>query len=86
MNDDSAIGVIEAIEDFGLRVPEDISVIGCDDLNRSKFHSPSTVSTIATPKMEVGMLAVNLLMREIAGMSSEEIILNGKLILRESCL
>lgn len=84
-NDDSAIGVIEAIEDFGLRVPEDISIIGCDGLNRSKFHSPS-LSTIETPKMEVGMLAVNLLMREIAGMSSEEIILNGKLILRESCL
>lgn len=85
MNDDSAIGVIEAIEDFGLRVPEDISVIGCDDINRSKFHSPA-VSTVSTPKMEVGMLAVNMLMREIAGMSSEEIILNGKLILRESCL
>ena len=84
-NDDSAIGVIEAIEDFGLRVPEDISIIGCDDLNRSKFHSQS-LSTVATPKMEIGMLAVNMLMREIAGMSSEEIVLNGKLILRESCL
>ena len=85
MNDDSAIGAIEAIEDFGLRVPKDISVIGCDDINRSKFHSPS-ISTVATPKMEVGMLAVNMLMREIAGMSSEEIVLNGKLVLRESCL
>lgn len=85
MNDDSAIGTIEAIKDFGLRVPEDISVIGCDDINRSKFHSPAA-STVATPKMEVGMLAVNMLMREIAGMSSEEIVLNGKLILRESCL
>lgn len=84
-NDDSAIGVIEAIKEFGLRVPEDISIMGCDDLNRSKFHSPS-LSTVATPKMEMGMLAVNMLMRKISGMSSEEIVLNGKLILRESCL
>lgn len=85
LNDDSAIGTIEAIRNHGLRVPEDIAVLGCDDLNRSKYHTPS-LSTVATPKIEIGMLAVNMLMRKIAGIPTEEIVLNGKLILRESCL
>lgn len=85
LNDDSAIGTIEAIRSHGLSVPDDIAVVGCDDLNRSKYHTPS-LSTVATPKIELGMLAVNMLMRKITGIPTEEIVLNGKLILRESCL
>lgn len=85
LNDDSAIGAIDAIQSHGLKVPEDISIVGCDDLSRSRYYTPS-LSTVSTPKIEMGMLAVNMLMRSISGIPSEQIVLNGKLILRESCL
>lgn len=85
LNDDSAIGTIEAIRNNGLSVPDDISIVGCDDLNRSKYNIPS-LTTVSTPKIEFGMLAVNMLIRRIAGFPPEEIVLDGKMILRESCL
>lgn len=84
INDETAIGVIEALQEEGMKVPEQISVIGCDNISISRFiHPPLT--TIEMPKFEVGILAVNMLLRRMAGMPAEKVVLNGKLIIRESC-
>lgn len=84
INDETAIGVIEAFRDEGINVPEEVSVIGCDNISISRFVQPP-LTTIEMPKFEVGILTVNMLLRRIAGMPPERVVLNGKLIIRESC-
>lgn len=84
INDETAIGVIEALQEEKIKVPEEISVIGCDNISSSRFVHPS-LTTIEMPKFEVGILAANMLLRRIKGMPTENIVLSGKLIIRESC-
>ena len=59
-NDTSAIGCINAIMDFGLNVPEDISVVGCDGIDLTKFVKP-VVTTVKNPIDDQGRTAVELL-------------------------
>lgn len=84
INDETAIGVIEALQEEGIKVPQEISVIGCDNISSSRFVQPP-LTTIETPKFEVGILAANMLLRRIKGLPTENIVLSGKLIIRESC-
>lgn len=55
-NDVSAIGAIRALEESGLRVPQDVSVLGFDDIYAAEFHNPA-LSTIRQPLFEMGRLA-----------------------------
>lgn len=55
-NDVSAIGAIRALEESGLRVPQDVSVLGFDDIYAAEFHNPA-LSTIRQPLFEMGSLA-----------------------------
>lgn len=55
-NDISAIGAIRALEESGLRVPQDVSVMGFDDIYAAKFHNPA-LTTIRQPLFEMGKLA-----------------------------
>lgn len=84
INDETAIGVIEALQEEGIKVPEQVSVIGCDNISISRFIQPP-LTTIEMPKFEVGILTVNMLLRRMEGMPPEKVVLNGKLIIRESC-
>jgi LacI family transcriptional regulator len=62
-NDISAIGAIRALEESGLRVPSDVSVLGFDDIYAAAFHNPA-LTTIRQPLFEMGSLAArNLLDR-----------------------
>jgi LacI family transcriptional regulator len=65
-NDVSAIGVVRAILDRGLRVPEDISVVGFDDIQSARFQNPS-LTTIHQPLREMGELAARTLLRQLSG-------------------
>lgn len=65
-NDVSAIGAIQAINQRGLRVPEDISVIGFDDIQSAAFQSPG-LTTIRQPLRKMGMVAAETLLRRISG-------------------
>lgn len=56
-NDSIAIGAIKALKEFGLRTPEDISVIGFDDIHFSAISSPP-LTTMSIPKALIGTLAV----------------------------
>lgn len=87
VNDLSAIGTIEALVEEGIRVPEQVNVLGCDDIESARLVKPS-VSTIRISFEKQGTLAINHLIRLIQGKEKGCIeILNGRIIPREStCL
>lgn len=69
-NDVSAIGAIQAIKEKGLRVPEDISVIGFDDIQSAALQSPG-LTTIRQPLRKMGLVAAETLLRKIAGIGQD---------------
>lgn len=83
-NDKSAIGAIRAIQDKGLSVPKDVSVIGVDDLQISAFTSPR-LTTIRQPLREMGVTAASALLRLIQGEEVPvETVMQPELVIRES--
>lgn len=65
-NDIAAIGAIRAIMNHGLRVPEDISVVGFDDIQGASYHNPS-LTTIRQPLNQMGKMAARILLQRIRG-------------------
>ena len=63
-NDVSAIGAIRALEEMGLRVPVDVSVLGFDDIYSAAFHNPA-LTTIRQPLFEMGSLAAETLLKRL---------------------
>lgn len=87
-NDHLALGVIRAIYEAGLRVPEDIAVVGFDDIEDGRFSIP-TLTTISPDKERIGDLAVAFLLGRITGTRSgppERVEVPCQLIVRESTL
>jgi DNA-binding LacI/PurR family transcriptional regulator len=84
--DDAAIGAMKAIHKFGLKVPNDISIIGLADLEMSEYIRP-TLTTVRVPKVEIGMIAAKVLIDKIESGHTIpiKIELPFKLIERESC-
>jgi len=64
-NDISAIGVIRTLREAGLRVPEDVSVVGFDDALGAAFHNPP-LTTVRQPLHRMGALAAETVLRRIA--------------------
>jgi LacI family transcriptional regulator len=64
-NDISAIGAIRALEEMGLRVPADVSVLGFDDIYAAAFHNPA-LTTIRQPLFEMGSIAARTLLDRLA--------------------
>jgi LacI family transcriptional regulator len=85
-NDLMAIGVIGAFQRAGRRVPDDVSVIGFDDIPQASATYPA-VTTIAQPIAEMGRCAVRLLLDRIAKRDSpyQRIALTTTVVERESC-
>ena len=65
-DDVAAIGAMKAAREFGLRVPEDISVIGFDDIESASYFNPS-LTTIRQPLHQMGAVAAHLLLQRIRG-------------------
>jgi LacI family transcriptional regulator len=65
-NDVSAIGAMRAFRDAGLRIPEDISVVGFDDIQIAAFHNPG-LTTVRQPLQAMGQSAGRLLLRALEG-------------------
>lgn len=83
-NDESAIGTITALMEEGIKVPEQVSVLGCDDIEAAHLVKPS-ITTIRTSFEKQGILAVNHLIALIRGEESGCIeVLYGRIIPRES--
>ena len=84
-DDDSAIGVYDAIKNAGLNVPSDVSVAGFDDSIFARLLSPS-LTTVRSPIENVGREAVAQLIRQIRGdATSPRTVLPTEMILRQSC-
>lgn len=84
-NDISAIGAIRAIQEEGLRVPQDVSVVGFDDIPWAAFHTPS-LTTVRQPLAKMGQIAAATLVRMIEhdDEHSSEIAIEPTLVIRES--
>jgi len=84
-NDVSAIGAIRAMMDRGLRVPDDISVVGFDDIQGAAFHNPS-LTTIRQPLAQMGLVAARILLQRIRGQASfpDMVPIIPELVIRES--
>jgi len=83
-NDISAIGAIRAIQERGLRIPHDVSVVGFDDIPWAAFHTPS-LTTVRQPLGEMGQMAAETLISMIEGQEQvSEIAIEPTLVIRES--
>ncbi|HWZ99695.1 MAG TPA: LacI family DNA-binding transcriptional regulator [Candidatus Dormibacteraeota bacterium] len=86
-NDISAIGAIRALREAGRSVPEDVSVIGFDDIQSAAFQNPS-LTTIRQPLREMGVSAAETLLKRISARPKEEyprnIIVEPELVVRGS--
>ena len=63
-NDVAAIGAIDALRDAGLDVPEDVSVMGFDDVAYARVHRPS-LTTVRQPLHQMGVLAANAVLEQL---------------------
>ena len=87
-NDQLALGALRAAADRGLRVPEDVAVIGFDDTEDGRFSTP-TLSTVAPDKVLIARTAVDMLHHRIAVEGADrarDVRVPFRLIARESTL
>jgi len=85
-NDESALGAINALNAAGLKVPEDVAVIGFDNRLEGAVHEPG-LSSIHVPLFDIGYRAVELLLKNIRGETpiTETTKVETRLISRQSC-
>jgi DNA-binding LacI/PurR family transcriptional regulator len=84
-DDDSAIGVLDALKQAGLNVPSDVSIAGFDNSIFSNLLTPP-LTTVSAPIEDVGRKAVSQLIHLIRGEEAEpRIVLPTEMILRQSC-
>lgn len=85
-NDMAAAHVLEHLRSLGLRVPDDVSLVGFDDLPFSRYMQPA-LTTVQQPIQEIGSLAAEEVQRLILGDTTNlgrEIVLDGNLLVRDS--
>ncbi len=84
-NDISAIGAIRVLQEQGLRVPQDVSVMGFDDIPAAAFYTPS-LTTVRQPLNRMGEVAAQSLLERIEGKKEypSEIAIEPELVVRES--
>ena len=79
-----AIGALRALAEHGLRVPEDVSVAGFDDIPAARFTTPA-LTTVAQDTSSAGAMLVETLMALIDGEPAASRMLPARLVLRQSC-
>jgi DNA-binding LacI/PurR family transcriptional regulator len=86
VNDIQAPALFRAARHAGLRIPDDLAVIGFDDLSFSAHLSPP-LTTVAQPRLEIGIRAANLLINRIEGDTEppKQVVLPVSFVIRESC-
>jgi DNA-binding LacI/PurR family transcriptional regulator len=83
-NDQSAMGVYQVAQEMGLRIPEDLSVIGFDNIMESKYMGLTTVDQFIS---EMGFVATQMLIKLINGdpLDSQTYKMQTQLVIRTSC-
>jgi DNA-binding LacI/PurR family transcriptional regulator len=84
-NDISAIGAIRACMNHGIKVPEDLSIVGFDDIESAAFHNPS-LTTIRQPLTQMGIVSARILLQRIRGQATfpDIVPIHPELVIRES--
>jgi DNA-binding LacI/PurR family transcriptional regulator len=84
-NDIAAIGAIRALMNHGLQVPNDVSVVGFDDIQGAAFHNPS-LTTIRQPLHQMGTVAARILLQRIRGQATfpDVVPIHPEIVIRES--
>lgn len=83
-NDLVAVGALQACRDLGIRVPDDLAVVGCDDILLAGLVTPP-LTTLRCSKFEVGAAAVRMLLNRIDGVTDRaEMVMEPELIVRAS--
>lgn len=86
INDYTAIKIVKVAHSLGLRVPEDVAIVGFDDIQQaSQIEVPLT--TVAQPRYEIGVRAAHLLIDRLRGVKTglSQLILPTSLVVRASC-
>lgn len=80
MSDIMAIGAAKCIIDRGLKVPEDISIVGFDGIDISRFYNP-TLTTVRQPYIDIAQKSIDILLKSIRNEHySQHLLLDGELI------
>jgi len=85
-NDQQALAVMMALKELNIRVPDDISIIGNDDIYYAKIY-PVPLTTIRAPQHEIGKKAAEILIRNIESstlLENERVVFETELIIRDS--
>ena len=83
-NDLVAVGALRACAGLGSRVPDDVAIVGCDDIMVAGLLSPA-LTTLRVPKYDIGATAARMLLDRISGRDGEdEVLLQPELVVRES--
>lgn len=84
VSDMMALGAIKAIKEAGITIPEDIKVIGCDDIEACRYSDPN-LATVKQDQQKIGLLAANLLNDLISGNKVQKsFFVDPELIIRKS--
>ena len=84
-NDNMAIGAMHALQEYGMRVPDDVLVAGFDDIEETRAITPS-LTTVRTPWYLMGSKSVDLILLKLAKeVIPEQIVLETEIICRQSC-
>jgi LacI family transcriptional regulator len=86
-NDNMALGAREALLESGLRIPEDMALVGFDDIAVTALKGLE-ITTISQKKYEMGSIAVKILIDKIekrTPLTTNQIFLEPELIIRNSC-
>jgi DNA-binding LacI/PurR family transcriptional regulator len=84
-DDEAALGVIAALRRFGRRIPQDVAVVGFDDLPHSRYVSPA-LTTVRAPIETAGQVAAQQLLHLIhTGQAERLLLLPTELLIRHSC-
>jgi DNA-binding LacI/PurR family transcriptional regulator len=84
-DDDTAIGCLSALAQAGLRVPQDVALVGFDDMTPARYLNPP-LTTVRAPTEQVGREAVQQLVHRIRfGQAESMVLLPTELVIRQSC-
>ena len=86
-NDSMAIGAIEAAKRLSLNVPNDVAIVGFDDISTSRYVEPA-LTTVRVPVFEVGEIVGKIILKHLSGEGGsveEKIVIPVELVVRKSC-
>ncbi|MDE2701291.1 MAG: substrate-binding domain-containing protein, partial [Gemmatimonadota bacterium] len=84
-DDYTAIGVCKGLQESGIRVPDDVAVVGSGDIDVAAYVTPS-LTTLVTPYEAVARAAMDLMLEQLKEQNNpRQITLESHLVVRESC-